>query len=152
MDDFSTKPGSANQFDLVQGGLNAIKPGKRMLSAMTPTVVLDPEGRLYLVVGSPGGSTIMTTVFQVLSNLLDHRMGLAQAVLAPRVHHQHLPDQIWFESGGLPVEVVETLNSLGHRVVERGEPSGDVQAILAGPDGSLQGQSDLRMGGAAVGY
>ena len=94
MDDFTSRPGAANQFGLVQGEANAIAPGKRMLSAMTPTLVLDPEGRLFLVLGTPGGSTIITTVFQVLSNLLDHGMGLAPAVLAPRVHHQHLPDAL----------------------------------------------------------
>ncbi|HEX9709458.1 MAG TPA: gamma-glutamyltransferase, partial [Candidatus Thermoplasmatota archaeon] len=152
MDDFAAKPGTPNQFGLVQGEANAIEPGKRMLSAMTPTVVLDPEGRLFMVTGTPGGSTIITTVFQVVSNVLDHGMNVAQAVLAPRVHHQHLPDQVAYEPDGLPAEVVEALRRMGHALVERSELSGDVQAIVVLPDGTLQGQSDPRRGGAALGY
>ena len=152
MDDFSAKPGEPNQFGLVQGEANAIEPGKRMLSAMTPVIVLDPQGRLFMVAGSPGGPTIITTVFQVLSNVVDHGMNLAQAVLAPRVHHQHLPDRIEYEEGGLPEEVVEELRELGHAVREERDTSGDVQAILVAPDGTLHGQSDPRLGGVAVGY
>jgi gamma-glutamyltranspeptidase/glutathione hydrolase len=151
MDDFTSKPGAPNQFGLVQGEANRIEPGKRMLSAMSPTVVLGPDGRLGMVVGSPGGSTIITTVFQVIANTVDHGMDVAQAVLAPRIHHQHLPDQIWYEPAGLPAEVVEGLEALGHRTVEREEPSGDVQAIQVLPDGTLQGQSDPRRGGVALG-
>ncbi|MEJ2540893.1 MAG: gamma-glutamyltransferase [Gemmatimonadota bacterium] len=152
MDDFSAKPGTPNQFGLVQGERNAIEPGKRMLSAMTPTIVLDPRGQLFMVTGTPGGSTIITTTFQTLSNVVDHGMNVSQAVLAPRVHHQHLPDQIFYEAGGLSPEVVAGLEALGHRVVERGGVSGDVQAILVAPDGSLTGQSDPRRGGRALGY
>ena len=152
MDDFTTKVGVPNQFGLVQGEANAIAPGKRMLSAMTPTIMLDEGERVSVVIGTPGGSAIITTVFQVLSNLVDHGMDLAQAVLAPRVHHQHLPDQIWYEPGGLPVAVLETLAALGHRVVEREDFAGDVQAILVLPDGTLEGVSDPRRGGVALGY
>ena len=152
MDDFTAKPGAPNQFGLVQGEANTIGPGKRMLSAMAPTIVLGPGGGLLMVLGTPGGSTIITTVFQVVSNVLDHGMGLAQAVLAPRVHHQHLPDQIHCEPGGLAREVLEELEGMGHRVVERKELWGDVQAVLALPDGTLHGQSDPRRGGAALGY
>jgi gamma-glutamyltranspeptidase/glutathione hydrolase len=123
-----------------------------MLSAMSPTVVLDPEMRLAMVLGSPGGSTIITTVFQVVANVLDHGMDVSNAVLAPRVHHQHLPDQLWYEPGGLPAEVVSSLEARGHRTMEREEPSGDVQAIRVLPDGSLEGRSDPRRGGAALGY
>jgi gamma-glutamyltranspeptidase/glutathione hydrolase len=152
MDDFAAKPGTPNQFGLVQGENNAIEPGKRMLSAMAPTIVLDPQGRLRMVTGTPGGSTIITTVFQTLSNVIDHGMTVSQAVLAPRVHHQHLPDQIYFEAGGLSPETVATLESMGHTVVERADVSGDVQAIMVGPDGALTGQSDPRRGGAVAGY
>jgi gamma-glutamyltranspeptidase/glutathione hydrolase len=151
MDDFTSKPGTANQFGLVQGEANAIAPGKRMLSAMAPTIVLDPDGRLFLVLGTPGGSTIITTVFQVLSNLVDHGMGLAPAVLAPRVHHQHLPDLISHEPGGLPEPVLEALRTLGHVLKARDELAGDVEAILVRPDGTLEGVSDPRRGGLAVG-
>ena len=151
MDDFTAKPGMANQFGLVQGKANAIAPGKRMLSAMTPTIVLGTDGGLFLVIGTPGGSSIITTVFQVLSNLVDHGMGLAQAVLAPRVHHQHLPDQISYEPGGLPDEVMETLRAMGHRLAARDELAGDVEAIRRRPDGTLEGIADPRRGGTAIG-
>ncbi len=151
MDDFAAKPGTANQFGLVQGENNAIAPGKRMLSAMTPSIVEDPSGALFMVTGTPGGSTIITTVFQTISNVVDYGMNVSQAVLAPRVHHQHLPDQIFVEPGGLSPSVIEALRAMGHTVVERGDVSGDVQAILVGADGRLHAQSDLRRGGAAVG-
>ncbi len=162
MDDFTAKPGVPNQFGLVQGSANAVEPGKRMLSAMTPTLVVDPAGELRLVLGSPGGSTIITTVFQTLSNVLDHGMNVAQAVNAPRIHHQHLPDRIVYEHGGLRPDVVQALEALGHVVQEReaGPPdayfagglSGDVQAISVLPDGSLRGYSDQRRGGRALGH
>jgi gamma-glutamyltranspeptidase/glutathione hydrolase len=152
MDDFAAKPGTPNQFGLVQGENNAIAPGKRMLSAMSPAIVLDPAGRLRMVTGTPGGSTIITTVLQTILNVIDGGMNVSEAVLAPRVHHQHLPDQIFVEPGGLSAEVLAALRALGHTVVERGEVSGDVQAIVIRPDGTLEAQSDPRRGGAAVGY
>ena len=101
MDDFAAKPGAPNQFGLVQGEANAVAPGKRMLSAMTPTIVLDPAGRVRLVTGSPGGSTIITTVAQMISNVVDFGMDLPEATAAPRLHHQHLPDVLRYERGGL---------------------------------------------------
>jgi gamma-glutamyltranspeptidase/glutathione hydrolase len=151
MDDFTASPGVANHFGLVQGKSNAIAPGKRMLSAMTPTLVLGPGERLVLVLGAPGGATIMTTVFQVISNIVDHGMSLAEAVTAPRVHHQHLPDRISVEPGALSAEVVEALRGLGHEVKEATQPWGDVQAVAVGTDGSLQGVADPRRGGTALG-
>jgi gamma-glutamyltranspeptidase/glutathione hydrolase len=151
MDDFAAKPGTPNQFGLVQGENNAVGPGKRMLSAMTPTIVLDPQGELLMVTGTPGGSTIITTVFQTISNVLDYGMDVVAAVNAPRVHHQHLPDQIYFERAGLDPATIEALQALGHTVVERGEVSGDVQAILV-RGGLLTAWSDPRRGGAAIGY
>lgn len=144
MDDFAARPGTPNQFGLVQGVRNAVEPGKRMLSAMTPTLVMDLSGRLLMVVGSPGGSTIITTVLQVISNVLDHRMDLPTAVAAPRIHHQHLPDQIFFEPDGLASSTVAALEALGHRVVERSETTGDVQAIMVLPGGYLEPVSDPR--------
>jgi gamma-glutamyltranspeptidase/glutathione hydrolase len=152
MDDFTAKVGVANQFGLVQGESNRVAPGKRMLSAMAPTIVLDPDDALALVVGTPGGSTIITTVFQVISNLVDHGMNVAQAVLAPRVHHQHVPDQIWSEADGLPGEVLATLRRMGHRIKTREDLSGDVEAIAAAPDGTLGGLADPRRGGTALGF
>lgn len=151
MDDFAAKPGTPNQFGLVQGENNAVGPGKRMLSAMTPSLVLAPSGDLRMVTGTPGGSTIITTVFQTISNVLDYDMNVVQAVNAPRVHHQHLPDQIFYEAGGLDAATVAALEALGHTMVERDGVSGDVQAILL-VDGTLTAWSDPRRGGVARGY
>ena len=151
MDDFTVKPGAPNHFGLIQGAANAIEPGKRMLSAMTPTIVLDEEDALLLVVGAPGGGTIITTVFQVISNILDHRMDLAKAIAAPRVHHQHLPDRIDLEPECLPEPVVRELEARGHSVVEKPTPWGDAQAVMVDADGYLEGAADPRRGGVAVG-
>ncbi len=151
MDDFSARPGHPNQFGLVQGENNAVEPGKRMLSSMTPTLVVDPNGELLFVTGTPGGATIITTVFQTISNVVDFGMDVVRAVNAPRVHHQHLPDRIQYENGGLRPEVVEALRALGHTVDERGGISGDVQAIMVLPDGTLAAHSDPRRGGVALG-
>jgi gamma-glutamyltranspeptidase/glutathione hydrolase len=152
MDDFTAKPGVPNQYGLVQGASNAVGPGKRMLSAMTPTVVLRPNGGLFFVAGSPGGATIITTVFQTIVNVVDYGMNVVQAVNAPRVHHQHLPDQLRYEQGGLPPEVVSDLEARGHTLLERGGTSGDVEAIMVMPDGTLEAAADPRRGGAAVGW
>jgi len=158
MDDFSGRPGFPNQYGLVQGEANAIAPGKRMLSAMTPTIVVDPAGELLLVVGTPGGATIITNVFQQISNVVDFGMGIRKSVNAPRLHHQHLPDMIQYEPGSLSSEVVAALEAMGHEMDERvrtGEVYpyiGDVQAIMRLPDGTLAGASDHRRGGSAVGH
>ena len=152
MDDFSAKPGTPNQFGLVQGEDNAVGPGKRMLSAMTPTIVSRPNGEPFFVAGSPGGGTIITTVFQTIVNVVDYGMNVVQAVNAPRVHHQHLPDQISYERDGLTPDVVAELETRGHTMVERRGISGDVQAIMVMPDGTLQAASDPRRGGAAAGW
>jgi gamma-glutamyltranspeptidase/glutathione hydrolase len=152
MDDFTAKPGTPNQYGLVQGENNAVAPGKRMLSAMTPSVVLDPSGALRMVTGTPGGATIITTVFQTISNVVDYGMGVVAAVDAPRVHHQHLPDQIWYEPGGLEPSTVARLRAMGHTVVERSGMSGDAQVILIGDDGTRTSWSDPRRGGRAIGY
>jgi gamma-glutamyltranspeptidase/glutathione hydrolase len=151
MDDFSAKPGTPNLYGLVQGERNAVEPGKRMLSAMTPTIVLGPDGALRMVTGTPGGGTIITTVFQTISNVIDYGMNAVQAVNAPRVHHQHLPDQIFYERGGLDAPTVRAVQALGHTVEERGGMSGDVQMILV-QDSVLTGWSDPRRGGRAIGY
>ena len=152
MDDFAAKPGTPNQFGLVQGENNAVGPGKRMLSAMTPTIVTRPDGELFFVTGTPGGATIITTTFQTIVNVVDYGMNVVQAVNASRVHHQHLPDQIYYENGGLERAVAAALEALGHTMVERGGVSGDVQAIMVMPDGTLQVASDPRRGGTAVGW
>jgi len=151
MDDFTAAPGTPNQFGLVQGEANAIAPGKRMLSAMAPTIVVDPAGALALVVGTPGGPTIITTVAQVISNVIDHHMRLDSAVAAPRLHHQHLPDTLRFERGGLEPATIARLTAMGHALAERRGYSGEVAAIER-VGGRLVGVADPRMTGAAQGY
>jgi gamma-glutamyltranspeptidase/glutathione hydrolase len=150
MDDFTAKPGVPNNYGLIQGVANAIQPGKRMLSSMTPTIVLDPDEELFLVTGSPGGSKIISTVFQTISNAIDYRLDLSSVVRAPRVHHQHLPDQIVFEYSGLSYNTFERLDRLGHRLaVVTG--IGEVQAIMRMPNGTLEGMPDPRGNGVAAG-
>ncbi len=151
MDDFTAAPGHPNQYGLVQGEANAIAPRKRMLSAMTPTIVLDPAGELMMVLGTPGGPRIITSVLQVISNVLDHGLSLADAVAAPRVHHQSLPDEIVYEPGGLLPGTISRLQAMGHTVTERSSYSGEIMAIQRVRDGWI-GVVDPRVGGAARGY
>ena len=150
MDDFATSPGEPNMYGLVQGEANAIAPGKRMLSAMTPSIVLDPRKELYLVVGTPGGPRIITMVYHVLSNVIDHRMTLPDAVVAPRMHHQGLPDTLRVEADGFLPASLDSLRARGHGVAARGH-WGDVEAIIRTPTG-WQGVSDPRGGGGGAGY
>lgn len=151
MDDFTAAPGQPNQFGLIQGEANSIRPGKRMLSAMTPTIVLDREGNLKLLLGSPGGPRIITAVTQVISNIVDHGMTLAEAVAAPRVHHQSLPDRIYYEGSGLRATTIDELRAMGHFVEQRDGSIGSVAAIIR--DGAnWVGVSDPRGTGSAVGY
>jgi gamma-glutamyltranspeptidase/glutathione hydrolase len=150
MDDFATAPGKPNMFGLVQGEANAIQPGKRMLSAMTPSIVLDSANQLYMVVGTPGGPRIITMVYHVISNVIDHRMSLADAVAAPRMHHQALPDLIRVERGGFTDATLANLRARGHEVQESGT-SGDVEAIIRTGRG-WEGVSDPRYGGGGAGF
>jgi gamma-glutamyltranspeptidase / glutathione hydrolase len=150
MDDFTVKPGAQNMFGLVQGEANVIEPGKRMLSSMTPTIVVRPDGGLVLT-GAPGGATIITTVAQVVMNVAVWGMDLPTAASAPRIHHQHLPDVLRFERAGVLPSTVETLRALGHAVEERPGFQGETQSIMRLPDGTLIGVADPRRGGAAVG-
>jgi gamma-glutamyltranspeptidase/glutathione hydrolase len=150
MDDFATAPGKPNMYGLVQGEANAIAPGKRMLSAMTPSVVLDPSGRLLMVVGTPGGPRIITMVYHVISNVIDHRMPLASAVEAPRLHHQALPDTLQVEGDGFPEATLDSLRALGYAVSSHGH-WGDVEGIIRTKAG-WQGVSDPRYGGGGAGY
>jgi gamma-glutamyltranspeptidase/glutathione hydrolase len=151
MDDFAAKPGAPNMFGLVQGEANAIQPGKRMLSAMTPTIVLNPQGRLELVVGAPGGPTIITAVFQVISNVIDHDMSLADAVYAPRIHHQALPDSLQWEPDGIAPAERRKLEAMGHVLRARPGYMALINAIRVTPQG-IEGVSDPRTTGAAVGF
>jgi gamma-glutamyltranspeptidase/glutathione hydrolase len=150
MDDFAAKPGSPNMFGLVQGEANAIQPGKRMLSAMSPTIVLDRDGSLLLVVGSRGGPRIITSVSQVILNVLDHHMVLSDAVSAPRIHHQALPDTLRFEADGLSPAVVDSLKAMGYAVAPI-SGVGLINAIMR-VRGGYEGMSDPRSSGRPIGY
>jgi gamma-glutamyltranspeptidase/glutathione hydrolase len=150
MDDFATSPGQPNMYGLVQGEANAIAPGKRMLSAMTPSIVLDPKKQLSMILGTPGGPKIITMVYHVISNVIDHGMDLPDAVRAPRMHHQALPDSLQVEGEGFQPEVLDRLRERGHGISSRG-PWGDVEAIARTP-GGWQGVSDPRRGGGGAGY
>ncbi|HEU4680394.1 MAG TPA: gamma-glutamyltransferase [Gemmatimonadales bacterium] len=150
MDDFATTPGEPNMYGLVQGEANAIAPGKRMLSAMTPSIVLDPAKQLYMVVGTPGGPRIITMVYHVISNVIDHRMKLPDAVVAPRMHHQGLPDSLLVEGDGFLPATLGSLRAKGHGVAIGGH-WGDVEAIIRTSTG-WQGVSDPRRGGGGAGY
>jgi len=148
MDDFAARPGTPNQYGLVQGEANAIAPGKRMLSAMSPTIVTDPGGRVLLVVGARGGPRIITSVAQVIVNVIDHRMPLADALGAPRIHHQALPDEIQYEKGGVPGDVIEALGAMGYATKPGG--TGSPTAIMRAGEG-WEGAFDPRKHGLAAG-
>jgi gamma-glutamyltranspeptidase/glutathione hydrolase len=172
MDDFTIKPGAATLFGLVQGKRNAIAPGKRPLSSMSPTIVLK-DGRVFMVLGSPGGSRIISTIVQVVSNVLDFGMDVQEAVDAPRVHHQWLPDELFVEPLALSPDTRNLLVGMGSKVREQ-TPWGAAEAILIPPvkasdraasssndaipdlnaePGLLYGANDNRRpAGAAVGY
>jgi gamma-glutamyltranspeptidase / glutathione hydrolase len=150
MDDFAAQPGRPNMFGLVQGEANAIEPGKRMLSAMSPTIVLDPGDEVLLVVGARGGPRIITSTSQVIMNVIDHRMTLADAMSAPRLHHQALPDTIRFEQNGLAEATADSLRALGYALQPIGS-IGLVNGIMRVP-GGWHGVSDPRSSGRVAGY
>ncbi|MDQ3536893.1 MAG: gamma-glutamyltransferase family protein, partial [Bacteroidota bacterium] len=144
MDDFTAKPGHANMFGLVGGIPNIIEPGKRMLSSMTPTI-LEKEGNLFMVLGTPGGSTIITSVFQTILNVIEHNMGMQEAINAKKVHHQWLPDHILAETGAIDSLIHEDLNEMGHKIVPV-EKIGRIEGILIKPDGSIEAGADYTRG------
>ena len=154
MDDFAAKPGVPNMFGLIQGERNAIAPKKRPLSAMTPTIVLRPDGSFYFTVGSPGGPTIINTVLQVIVNIIDHGMNVQQAIDAPRIHHQWLPDELIYEPYGLSEDTKRALEARGHRLTMRPRYMGDAEGIMREEKtGVLLGATDPRLSdGPAVGY
>ncbi len=150
MDDFSIKPGFPNMFGLIGGEANAIEPHKRMLSSMTPTII-EKNGKLFMVVGSPGGSTIITSVFQNVVNVIDFNMGMQESVDASRFHHQWRPDAIIYEKNGIDSNTIQKLEKAGHAFHERGS-IGRVDAILVLPEQTLEGGADSRGDDTAVGY
>ena len=152
MDDFSAKPGEPNMFGLVGNEANSIAPQKRMLSSMTPTIV-EKNGKLFMVVGSPGGSTIITSVLQTILNVYEYSLSMQEAVNAPRFHHQWLPDLITFEPNTFDTKTFETLKSKGYLINEKTTPViGKVDAILVLPNKKLEGGADFRGDDKAVGF
>jgi len=155
MDDFSSKPGVPNMYGLIQGPANAIGPGKRPLSAMTPTIVLK-NGKLFLVLGSPGGPTIITTVANILTGVVDYGLNIQQAVNASRFHNQWMPDHIEIEGTGISPDTVGILEQMGHKIKLGGDDGpywGDAECVAVDEkSGELLGASDGRDQGKAVGY
>lgn len=142
MDDFSAKPGVPNLYGLIGAEANAVAPEKRMLSSMTPTII-EKDGKLFMVLGAPGGSTIITAVYQVFINVAEYGMNLEDAVNAGRFHHQWLPDEIMIEEGTLKKDIIDQLKELGHKISEK-KTMAVIKAIQVMPDGKLHGVGDKR--------
>jgi len=151
MDDFSVKPGVPNMFGLIGNQANAIAPGKRMLSSMTPTI-LEKEGKLFMVVGTPGGSTIITSVYQTILNVIEHGMTMQQSVNALKFHHQWLPEKTIFENGAFTESTIQYLQSRGYELEKLTNTLGRMDCVLVRPDGTLEGASDPRADNTARGY
>ena len=151
MDDFSIKPGHPNAYGLVGNEANAIEPKKRMLSSMSPTIVENPDGNLFLVLGSPGGSTIITTIAQIIVNVIDYGMNIEDAIQSPRFHHQWLPDIIFYEKNGFSMETLDELEHRGYEVMEKSS-IGEANCIQINSEDIKFSSSDARRGASAKAY
>lgn len=150
MDDFSVKPGSPNIFGLLGGYANSITPGKRPLSSMTPTIILK-DGKPFMITGSPGGGKIITSVMQMIINVIDYEMSLKAAIDEPRIHHQWFPDEVLYEKNAIDKTTLKILTDIGYNFRQVGN-FGRIDAILFNKDGSMTGYSDSRGYGEALGY
>ncbi|MQC07598.1 gamma-glutamyltransferase [Morganella morganii] len=148
MDDFTTKIGEKNMYGLVQGERNAIAPGKRPLSSMSPTIVTK-DGKIFLVLGSPGGSRIISITLQTALNIIDHGMAPQEAVNAPRIHHQWLPDEVYYEQRGVSKDSLNLLDKMGYKMVEQ-TPWGAAELIMVGLPGAAGVSADSSGNDAAV--
>jgi gamma-glutamyltranspeptidase / glutathione hydrolase len=151
MDDFSIKAGVPNMFGLIGNKANEIAPNKRMLSSMTPTIV-EKDGKLLMVVGTPGGSTIITSVYQTILNVIEHGMTMQQAVNALKFHHQWLPDKTVFETNAITQETLQILMNKGYTIEIQKGTLGRMDCILVYPDGRIEGASDPRADNTSEGY
>ena len=150
MDDFSAKPGVPNMFGLVGGKANSIQPGKRMLSSMTPTII-EKNGKLFMVVGTPGGATIITSVFQTILNVIEFGQDMQQAVNSKRFHHQWLPDEVDIEKDAFDSATTTKLLQKGYKIINIGS-IGRVDAILINPQGYYEGGADPRGDDTKLGF
>ncbi|MBA2379687.1 MAG: gamma-glutamyltransferase [Blastocatellia bacterium] len=152
MDDFAARPGTPNLFGLVQGERNKVEGGKRPLSSMTPTIVLRKDGSVWFAVGARGGPRIISAVIQTVINVIDHEMNIQQAIDAPRIHHQWLPDEIMYEMYGMSPDTMNILTGMGHKFVARPGNIAQATGIMVAEDGTKLGAIDGRGDGEAVGY
>ncbi len=152
MDDFAAKPGQPNLFGLIQGERNAVQPGKRPLSSMTPTIVLKKDGTLWFALGARGGPRIISAVIQSVINVIDYKMDIQAAIDAPRVHHQWFPDELMYEPYGMSPDTRKILSGYGHKFVQRPGNIASATGIMIGDDGFRLGAIDSRSDGEAIGY
>jgi gamma-glutamyltranspeptidase / glutathione hydrolase len=152
MDDFAARPGKPNMFGLIQGEKNAVQPGKRPLSSMTPTIVLRKDGSLWFALGARGGPRIISAVMQSVINVIDHDMDIQQAIDAPRIHHQWYPDELLYETFGLSPDTKQILERYGHKFTARPGSVASATGIMIDDEGVRLGAIDSRSDGAAIGY
>jgi len=152
LDDFAARPGTPNIFGLVQGERNKVEGRKRPLSSMTPTIVLRPDGSFWFATGARGGPRIISAVMQIVINVIDHGMNIQEAIDAPRIHHQWLPDEILAEPNGMSPDTKNILVGYGHKFAEKPGSVASATGIMVTKEGLRMGAIDPRSDGAAIGY